>query len=478
MDSDNPPTTEARTTVDLGHPRAIHVVGVGGAGMSAIASVLAAMGHTVTGSDLRAGPAIELLRAKGVAVAVGHAGANVGSAEVVAISTAVPASNPEVQWAREHGVAVVSRAAMLSAITRERRTLAVAGTHGKTTTSSMLAKALIAADADPSFIIGGELNDVGSGAWWGSGEHLVVEADESDGTFLDLARVGAIVTNVEPDHLEFYGGFAALERAFERFVRETPGPVVVCADDPGAAALAAAVPTAVTYGTDAGSTYRITRELHAGANTFAVTHGAETLVSLTLPVPGAHNARNATAALALVHQLGLDVVRAAHGLEAFAGVARRFQFRGERGGVCCVDDYAHLPSETRAAIAAGREGPWDRVVVVFQPHRFSRTENLWRDFADAFVGADVLVLLDVYGAGEPPRPGVTGRLIDGVVRAAHPETEVHYVERRDSVAEVLAGIVRPRDLCLTLGAGDVTTVASELLSRLDDAAGPVSAPDS
>ena len=460
-------STASAIPTDLGRPQRVHVVGVGGAGMSAIASVLASMGHQVTGSDLRAGPPLEVLRAKGVAVAVGHGAANVGDATVVTISTAVPDSNPEVRWAREHSVPVVRRAEMLAAITRQRETLAVAGTHGKTTTSSMLAVALRAAGADPSFIIGGELNEIGGGAWWGKGDHLVVEADESDGTFLELARAGAIVTNVEPDHLEYYGGWEPLRAAFERFVAETRGPVVMCGDDTDAAAIAAGHANAVTYGIGPDVEYRVERHLVAGgANTFTVFREMNELVSVELPVPGLHSVLNATAALALIDRLGLDTARAVEGLNTFAGVARRFQFRGEQGGIRLVDDYAHLPSETRAALAAAREGGWRRIVTVFQPHRFSRTESLWRDFADAFVGSDIVVLTDIYGAGEAPRPGVTGRLVEQAVREAHPEADVIYVERRDELADRVAEVLRPGDLCLSLGAGDITGLASELLARL------------
>ena len=453
--------------LDLAEPTSIHVVGVGGAGMSAIATVLAAMGHRVTGSDLKASAGLERLAVAGVEVAVGHDAANLGpDIAVVTRSTAVAEGNPEVVAARERGLPVLSRAEVLAAICGTRRTVAVAGTHGKTTTSSMLALVLREAGFEPSFIIGGDVNEIGSGAVWDGGEWFVVEADESDRTFLHLPREAAVVTNVEPDHLETYGGEEGLRAAFEQFVAETPGPVVCCADDPGARALVGE--GVVTYGTAADATHRMVdlTPTEVGVRFGMVVRGRE-VGTIHLPVPGAHNARNAAAALATAVELGAAPDAAIAALERFGGVARRFERRGEAAGVSFVDDYAHLPTEVRAAIEAARSGPWARVVCVFQPHRYSRTALLWQDFAEAFRGADHLVVTDVYSSGEAPRPGVSGMLIVRAVLDADPWARVIYLPHRTDLVDFLERELRPGDCCLTLGAGDLTTLPDEVIERLD-----------
>ena len=450
--------------LDLSFPRRIHVVGIGGAGMSAIATVLAAMGHHVSGSDLKASAVVERVRSLGVPVVVGHAGENVAGAEAVAVSTAVPPTNPEVVAAREQGIPVLRRAEVLAAVVATRRAVGVAGTHGKTTTSSMLALVLVEAGLRPSFLIGGQLNEIGTGAVWDNGEWVVVEADESDGTFLELPLEAVVVTSVEPDHLESYGGsFDAQVDAFERFLAAAPGPRVVCADDPVAARLAAAS-GAVTYGTADDAAYRMTG-LAAGRSSvrFGVEHDGSLLGEVDLPVPGAHNARNACAALVTGLQLGAPFAAAAAALGRFGGVARRFQFRGEREGVTFVDDYAHLPGEVRAVLSAARSGGWRRVVCAFQPHRYSRTAAVAPEFAGAFDDADVVVVTDVYAEGEPPRPGVTGKLVVDAVLDADPSARVAYIPSRQDVAPYLRRILRPGDLCLSLGAGDITLLAAELL---------------
>lgn len=450
--------------LDLTEPHRIHIVGIGGAGMSAIATVLAAMGHQVTGSDLKASAAVEGVRGLGIPVTVGHAGANVGDAGLVAVSTAIPASNVEVVAAHERGIPVLRRAEVLAAVVATRRGVGVAGTHGKTTTSSMLALVLVEAGLRPSFLIGGQVNEIGTGAVWDDGEWLVVEADESDGTFLELPLEVVVVTSVEPDHLEAYkGSFDAQVDAFARFLAQAPGPRVVCADDQVAARLAAGS-GAVTYGTDEGATYRMTRVEPARSSVgFAVEHGGEVLGTVALPVPGVHNARNACAALVTGLLLGAPFDAAAAALGRFGGVARRFQFRGERDGVTYVDDYAHLPGEVRAALAAARAGRWQRVVCAFQPHRYSRTAAVAPQFAGAFVDADLVVITDVYAEGEAPRPGVTGRLVVDAVLDADPATQVAYLPSRQDVAPYLRRTLRPGDLCLSLGAGDITHLAGELL---------------
>ena len=452
--------------LDLSQPRRVHVVGVGGAGMSAIATVLADMGHEVTGSDLKASAGLERLRARGLDVAVGHAAEYVGDVDAVTISTAIPPTNPEVVVARERGVPVLRRADALAAIAGTRRTIAVAGTHGKTTTSSMLALVLVEAGLHPSFIIGGDVNEIGTGAVWDQGEWFVVEADESDGTFLELGAEVAIVTNIEPDHLEHYGSYEALLDAFGRFLAEASGPRVVCADDDTAARVGREA-GAVTYGFAEGADYRLVDAVvERNGTTFSLHHGGTDLGRVHLPVPGRHNALNAAAALVTGVELGAPFEAGRAALERFAGVARRFEFRGEVGGITFVDDYAHLPTEVAAALEAAGEGEWGRVVCVFQPHRFSRISALWQDFADAFGEADLLVVTDIYPAGEAPRPGVSGKLIVNAVLDAHPWRPLAYLPKRPDLVPYLRSVLRPGDLCLTLGAGDLTSLADEVQAAL------------
>jgi UDP-N-acetylmuramate--alanine ligase len=451
----------APDSLDLTQPRAVHIVGIGGAGMSAIATVLARMGHTVTGSDLRESPAFARLALLDVVTHVGHDADNLpDSLDAVVVSTAIPHRNPEVEAAIARGIPVLRRADALRAIVATRSTIAVAGSHGKTTTSSMLALILRAAGWHPSFLIGGDLNEVGTNAVFDRGEWLVVEADESDGTFLELAPHDALVTSILPDHLDHYGDFPALVRAFATFVDAVPGVRVLCADDAVAAELAAARPgDVVTYGFTDGADYAMSD--YEGGRTgtqFVLSHRGEELGLVELPVPGRHNAVNAAGAAAIACELGVPFEAVTRAVGGFGGVARRFQFRGERDGVTFVDDYAHLPSDVGAMIRAAREGGWRRVVAVFQPHRYTRTAALWRDFADAFVGADQLVLTDVYPAGEEPQPGVSGRLVLRAVLDAHPEQAVVYLPRHADLVAHVPTLAGPGDIVLTLGAGDLTTV--------------------
>ena len=464
---------------DLASARAVHIVGAGGSGMSAIATVIAAMGKRVTGSDLKDSAALRRLAAAGVETQVGHRAENVGDVDAVAISTAVPQRNPEVVAATTRGIRVLRRADLLSAICATRHTVAVAGTHGKTTTSSMLAMILVEAGLHPSFLVGGDLNDVGGGAVWDA-DHpdapFVVEADESDGTFVELGARDVIVTNVEADHLDHWGDFANLTAGFARFVNDAPGISLVGIDDQGGAALAGAT-GATTFGTAASADWRLSdvRAARSGSH-LVVAHYGDTVAEVELAAPGMHNARNALAAIAMAAELGAPVDSAVRALERYAGVARRWQYRGEAGGVTFVDDYAHLPTEVSMATATAREGGWGRVVVVFQPHRFSRTAALWREFADAFQGADLLVLTDVYSAGESPRPGVSGKLIVNAVLDAHPMQRVAWLPARRDLVSYLERALRSGDLCLTLGAGDLTSLPDELLpllARRDLGRGPV-----
>lgn len=457
--------------IDLGQPRRVHVTNIGGAGMSAVATLLAQMGHTVSGHDPASDtPFLGPLRALGIDVTTGDGPATVGpSFDAVVTSTATSADHPDVLEARRHGIPVLHRSAALAAICAQREVAAVAGTHGKTTTSAMLATVLAGAAAEPGWVVGARIAGLGSSASWGGSGPLVVEADESDGTFLALGAHAAVVTNVEPDHLEHWGGEAALRQAFVDFVHRLTGPAALCLDDPGAAALVPHASHPVTYGTDPASDYRIEGIVPQGTGvSFDLHHGGDR-VAVTLPAaPGAHNARNAAGALALAHELGMPLGAAVGALAGFRGVARRFEVRGEAAGVVLVDSYDHLPTEVSAALAAARSGGWRRIVCCFQPHRFSRTEALWRTFADAFDDADLLVVTGIYPAGEAPRPGVSGKLVVDAVLDAHPWKQVAWVPTLDAVVTYLAGVLRPGDLCLTLGAGDLTTVPDlvfELLQR-------------
>ncbi len=456
--------------VDLKHPRRVHIVGLGGAGMSAIAEILVGTGHRVSGSDLVMSAPLERLADAGVEAFVGHRAEQIGDAELVAISTAIPDSNPEVIEARERGIPVLRRAEILTAITRAWRTIAVAGTHGKTTTSAMLTIALRGAGLDPAFIVGGDLVDLDRGAAVGSGEFLVVEADESDGTFVELVSEAVIVTNVEPDHLEFYGGFGPLQQAFIRFVDQADGPCVICLDDPGAGELLAERPGVITYGLAERADWRIVDPLPTPMGvTFDVVSGRGRY-HIALRQPGLHNARNATAALAMAVSLGGDGEAVAASLSAFGGVGRRFELRGTAAGVTLVDDYAHLPTEVEAALQGAASTSPQRLVAVFQPHRYSRTEQLWSTFKDAFRAADLLIVTGIYSSGEAPRPGIVGSLISDDVAAAHPNADVRYVEQLDDVVAVLVDELRSGDLCMTLGAGDLTTIPDRVLVALEERA--------
>jgi UDP-N-acetylmuramate--alanine ligase len=452
--------------VDLSRRRRIHVVGAGGAGMSAIATVLVAMGHTVSGSDQVDSAGVERLRAEGVDARIGHDAANLGDAELVAVSTAIPPTNVEVEAARRRGVPVLRRAEILAAIAATRRTVAVSGTHGKTTTTAMLATALLGAGLDPAFVVGGDLVALGSGARWSDGGLFVVEADESDGTFTELPAEVAVVTNVEADHLDHYGTLAGIEAAFATFLAQATAATVACADDPNAARLGREAGS-LLYGTAPDAHLRILHprsgpdgvhfELHLDGRPLGPVH---------VPLPGLHNARNATAAIAAAMALGAPFEACVTALASFGGVARRFQRRGEAGGVTVVDDYAHNPGKVQALLDSAAELGWRRVVCLFQPHRYSRTADLVDAFADAFGGADAVGMMDVYGAGEAPRPGVTGKLLLDAVIDRHPWRRLAWVPTGADALVWLRGELRPGDLCLTVGAGDVTDLGEPILAML------------
>jgi UDP-N-acetylmuramate--alanine ligase len=445
--------------------RHFFVMNVGGAGMSAVATLLAEQGYAVSGHDpAEATPFLSPLRALGVTV---HTGSEhpplAADVSTVVVSTATPDDAPEVVEARERGIPVIHRAGALSELCANRTTIAVAGTHGKTTTSAMLATILEAAGLHPGWVVGAPIPGLERSSAWGGDGPLVVEADESDGTFLALPATVALVNNVEPDHLEHWGGFDPLVDAFARFLEAAPHRVVG-QDDPVAAELARRT-GATTYGTAADADYRI-GDLQPGRDgcSFRLVHDSATVAEVQLKVPGAHNARNATAAILAAMAVGLEPEVAAKGLEGFTGVARRFEHRGEYNDATLIDSYDHLPGEVAAVLQAARDGDWRRVVCVFQPHRYSRTASLGgRAFADAFQSADLLAITDIYAAGEAPRPGVTGKLVVDAVLDAHPWKHVAYLPKLDDVVAWLRSVLRPGDVCLTLGAGDLTTVPTRLL---------------
>jgi UDP-N-acetylmuramate--alanine ligase len=452
---------------DLG---AVHLIGIGGAGMSGIARILLARGVPVSGSDRRDSPTVRALAALGARVEIGHDAAHLGSADTVVVSTAIRADNPELATARARGLRVLPRAVALAAVMAGRRSVAVAGTHGKTSTTSMLTVAVQACGVDPSFAIGGDLNESGSNAHAGEGDVFVAEADESDRSFLLLAPFGAIVTNVEADHLDNYGDLAAVEAAFDTFVGTVHprGFVVLCADDPGAARLRQ-VRTAArvrTYGQGRDADLRLT-DLQVGPDGTrytAVLEGRE-LGPVHIRLPGAHMALNSAAALLAGLELGLPAAGLIGGLARFGGVHRRFELKGTVAGVRVYDDYAHHPTEVTAQLRAARAVVGDgRLVVAFQPHLYSRTAEFAAAFGQALGLADEVVVMDVYGAREDPVPGVTGALVADAVPL--PTGQVLFEPSWSAAAPALAARARPGDLVVTMGAGDVSMVGPEVLAAL------------
>lgn len=454
---------------DLTRPQRVHIIGIGGAGMRAIARVLLSMGHTVSGSDRAESVHVDALLDLGAVVHVGHDARNLPPVDVVTRSTAVPDDNPEVVAALAADVPVLARAEILTAISNAQPSLLVAGTHGKTTTSSMLAVILDVAGRAPSFIIGADVDHFGTGARHVAGSDMVIEADESDGTFLALHGDHAIVTSLDPDHLEYYGSRERLDEAFVDFVRNIGGSTVVCRDDADTGPLLE-LGNVITYGVHADADLRISMPVVGRFDTTCTAwfRGQE-LGSLTVGLPGHHNALNAAGAAALALDLGVSFESVQQGLAAFTGVARRFERRGSAAGVTFVDDYAHLPAEVEAAIGTATAGTWGRVIATYQPHRFSRTQALGHTFAESFRGVDHLVLTGIYPSGEAPRDGVTGRIVFDAVKQACPELSITYAETLDDVVRELTSVLQVDDLCLTLGAGDLTTVPDRVRAAMHTA---------
>jgi UDP-N-acetylmuramate--alanine ligase len=450
-------------------PAKIHFVGIGGIGMSGIAEVLLNLGYAVSGSDLKESDTTRRLAALGGRIALGHSAENLAAVDVVVTSSAVRRDNPEVVEARRRKVPVIPRAEMLAELMRLKYGVAIAGSHGKTTTTSLAAHLLAHAGMDPTAVVGGKVNTFGSNAKLGSGDYMVVEADESDGSFLHIPPTIAIVTNVDPEHLDHWKTPEALRQGFVDFVNRVPfyGLAILCHDHPGVQSLFPDVESrCVTYGESHQADYRAHGiEVDGHSVRFDATRRDEPLGRFEVRMVGRHNALNALAVVALGDEMGIppEAIRAA--LATFEGVQRRFTVRGETGGVTVVDDYGHHPAEVRATLLGAREAFRRRVVCLFQPHRYTRTRDLLAEFATAFDDADVLLLTDVYAAGEEPIAGADAAALAGAIRACG-HRDVTLVPRAD-LARAARARVRPGDIVLTLGAGDVTQVGPELLGLLE-----------
>ena len=449
-------------------PQPVHFIGIGGAGMSGIAMVLAELGVRVTGSDLKTSRYTRHLEDAGVPVTIGHAAVNLGDSALVVISSAIPEGNPELRAARAAGLPVLRRAEMLARVMAMRRGIAVAGTHGKTTTSSMVSHVLYQCGLDPTFLVGGELNDIGSNAGVGQGEWLVAEADESDGSLLFLRPEVAIVANVELDHHANYGCLDDVHDVFRRFVALLPadGLLVLVAGTGGEGLAEHTRAPVVRVGIGAGDLQAAIASVDDRGSEFTVTEGGKELARVTLRVPGEHNVLNALTALAVLRHAGVSPRDAAPHLATFSGAARRFQEMGRERGVLVVDDYAHHPTEIAATLTAAMKGDHDRVIAVFQPHLYSRTRYLQREFGKALTLADEAIVTDIFPAREEPEPGVTGKLIVDAYLVARPGGPVCYLPRLSDVVRNLTSRVRPGDLVLTLGAGDVFRAGEQLLAAL------------
>jgi UDP-N-acetylmuramate--alanine ligase len=450
-----------------------HFIGIGGIGMSGIAEILLSLGMKVSGSDLRRGPVTDRLAQLGATIYEGHNAANVAGATVVVTSSAVSASNPEVVEAHAQKIQVIQRAEMLAELMRLKYGIAIAGMHGKTTTTSMVASVLTAGGLDPTVVVGGRVDALGSNARLGTTQYLVAEADESDRSFLKLSPILAVVTNLDREHMDCYRDMADVERAYLGFMDKVPfyGAVTACIDNPQ---LAAILPRArrrvFTYGTAAEADFRL-EFLVAGTSTpgeirfarFQVHTAAGALGPFELHVPGRHNVLNATAAVAIAHQLGVGADEIAEGLHCFRGADRRFQLRGTARGITVVDDYGHHPTEIRATLAAARECGHRHIHVVFQPHRYTRTQDLMEEFAGAFTDADSVTVLPIYAASEEPIPGVTAESLAGRIQGPH----VQYASDFASAIRLVSAEAREGDLVLTLGAGNVSQLAPQILAAIE-----------
>lgn len=449
-------------TVELDEIDSVHMIGVGGSGMSGLAKLLAQRGIRVTGSDVKPSAVIDSLAGVGVETWIGHRPDRINDVDVVVASSAVPDQDPELEAARGAGVATARRPALLRGVTTAYRTIGFSGTHGKTSSTAMAVAALRACGKDPSFIVGGEIADLNTGAHLGDPDLLILEADEAFGTFRLLELAGLTVTNIEADHLDYYRTVTALEEAFAQVSNRVDGPVVGCIDDPGVRRLAERS-TVIGYGTSSDAAWRIGDVTLDAEPSFSLTgHGRTRRVRLTQP--GIHVVRNAAGVLSLFGELGFDLDCAIAGLETSSGVRRRFELKALIEGVSIIDDYAHHPTEVRATVAAARTMTPGRLWVVFQPHRYTRTAALAPAFGSPLAEADRTIVTDVYSAGERPQPGVTGRLVAEAVRASGGDTT--YIEHLSDVPERLAGQLESGDTVILMGAGDVTTIWDQIADRI------------
>ncbi|MDQ0996421.1 UDP-N-acetylmuramate--alanine ligase [Phyllobacterium ifriqiyense] len=454
----------------------VHFIGIGGIGMSGIAEVLHNLGYKVQGSDQSDSANVQRLREKGIEIFIGHAAPNIGDAEVVVVSTAIKKSNPELMAAREKLLPIVRRAEMLAELMRFRQAVAIGGTHGKTTTTSMVATLLDAGKLDPTVINGGIINAYGTNARMGAGDWMVVEADESDGTFLKLPADIAVVTNIDPEHLDHYGTFDRVREAFRQFVENVPfyGFGVMCLDHPEVQSLVSRIEDrrVITYGENPQADVRFVNLVVDGASSRFDVHIAKRktgevteITGLHLPMPGRHNVSNATAAIAVAHELGISSADIKKGLSSFGGVKRRFTHTGSWNGVDIFDDYGHHPVEIKAVLKAARDSAKGRVIAIVQPHRFTRLASLFDEFASCFNDADTVIVAPVYTAGEDPIEGVTSEtLVSRIKTAAH--RDARYINGSQEIAPLIADIAKPGDFVIFLGAGNITQWAYALPKEL------------
>ncbi len=451
----------------------VHFIGIGGIGMSGIAEILLNLGHRVSGSDLKRSPITDRLLSLGATIFEGHAASNIAGADVVVTTSALSSQNPEVLAARAQSIPVIQRAEMLAELMRLKYGVAIAGMHGKTTTTSMIASVLAAGGLDPTVVVGGRVETMGSSAHLGSSQYLVAEADESDRSFLKLSPILAVVTNIDREHMDTYRDMEDVERAFLDFMDRVPfyGATTACIDDVKLAALLPRVRhTVLTYGLAPEAGFRLEVLPSKGrVSQFLVHRKGEALGPFTLSVPGLHNLRNATAAVAIGVQLGVSPEHIAAGLADFGGVERRFQRKGEVGGVTVVDDYGHHPTEIRATLEAARQCGFKRILVLFQPHRYTRTRDLLHEFRDCFEAADVVRVVDIYAASETPIPGVDALALVEAIDGA----DVRYSASFEEAVRQIVAIAKPGDLVLTMGAGNIHQAGPMVLAALASASANV-----
>jgi UDP-N-acetylmuramate--alanine ligase len=450
----------------------VHFIGIGGIGMSGIAEILLNLGHRVSGSDLKRSPITDRLLSLGATIFEGHAASNIAGADVVVTTSALSSTNPEVLAAHAQSIPAIQRAEMLAELMRLKYGVAIAGMHGKTTTTSMVAAVLAAGGLDPTVVVGGRVETMGSSARLGSSQYLVAEADESDRSFLKLSPILAVVTNIDREHMDCYRDMEDVERAFLDFMDRVPfyGGTTACIDDPKLAALLPRVRhTVLTYGMAPEAAFRLEVLPAPGTSQpgsrskFLVHRKGNSLGPFTLSVPGLHNLRNAAAAVAIGIQLGVSVEHIAAGLAEFRGVERRFQRKGEVRGVTVVDDYGHHPTEIRATLEAARQCGFQRLLVLFQPHRYTRTRDLLHEFRDCFQAADVVRVVDIYAASETPIPGVDALALVEAIDGA----DARYCPSFEDAVEQIVRIAKPGDLVLTMGAGNIHQAAAMLLAALE-----------